>query len=100
MAKGKKTGGRAAGTPNKATGEAKDLARAYGPDAIKRAAEGAGLVKDEAGVIVGRYESESAQMMALNTILDRAYGKAPQALTGEGGEGPVELLVQWLSDGS
>ena len=35
-------------------------------------------------------KSEQARISAANSILDRAWGKAPQAVTGEGGEGPVE----------
>lgn len=78
MAKGQKTGGRIAGTPNRATREVKELAGSYGPAAIKRAAELAGLVKGK-----NPAQSESAQMVAINTILERAYGKATQHMTGE-----------------
>lgn len=75
MAKGLKTGGRVAGTPNKATAEVKELALVFGPAAIQRAAELAGLVDGKKAA-----ESEAAQMSALNTILDRAYGKPKQSL--------------------
>lgn len=99
MAKGVKTGGRKAGTPNKATGEAKELARIHGPAAIRRAAEGAGLIVDpRTKKPVGMYESETAQMMALNTILDRAYGKATQPISG--GDEAGAIIFGWLpSDG-
>lgn len=90
MAKAKgapKTGGRVKGTPNKATAEIKDIARQYGPAALKEAAKLAGLVDNGSG----KAESEQARLSALNIILDRAYGKAAQPHTGEGGEGPVQI---------
>jgi hypothetical protein len=37
-------------------------------------------------------KSERAQVAAANAILDRAWGRPPQALTGEGG-GPVQHEV-------
>lgn len=89
MALGKKTGGRVAGTPNKATAEVKDLARKYGPDAIKEAAKLAGLT--DAGAY--KAESEQVRLAALNTILDRAYGKATQVLTGEDGESVLQPVI-------
>ncbi len=88
MAKGQKTGGRTAGTPNKATAEVKAIAQKYGPDAIKRLAELGGLIEGVAGA-----ESEAAQVSACNTILDRAYGKASQPIDGDGEGGPVLLQV-------
>ena len=84
---GERRGGRKRGTPNKATAEIKSLARKYGPAAIKEAAKLAGLV----GNGKGRAESEQARIAALSIILDRAYGKAAQPHTGEGGEGPVQI---------
>lgn len=90
MAKGHKTGGRQAGTPNKATAELKEIARQYGSKAIEELANLAGLTEGGAK----KAESEQARIAALNIILDRGYGKAAQAITGEGGEGPV--LIQEL----
>jgi len=69
MAAGRKTGGRVAGTPNKATAEIKDIARSYGPEAIER------LWKLAKGA-----ESEQAQVAACKEILDRGYGKPSQSV--------------------
>ena len=65
-----KTGGRTKGTPNKATREVKDLAQRYAPDALKELAR-----------LAREAESESARVSAIKELLDRAYGKAPQAIT-------------------
>lgn len=80
---GERRGGRKPGVPNKATAEIKEIARQYGPKAIKELAKLAGL--DPAGK--GKAESEQARIGALNAILDRGYGKAAQTVAGEGGEG-------------
>jgi len=79
MAKGHKTGGRVAGTPNKATSEIKALAQAHAATAIKELAR----LSVEA-------ESEAARVAAIKELLDRGYGKSAQPVTGEGGEGPVQ----------
>lgn len=79
MAKGQKTGGRVAGTPNRATAEVKQLAGKYGPKAIEGLAKLAGLAKGE----VGKAESEAARVAAMKEILDRAYGKASQPIGGD-----------------
>jgi hypothetical protein len=63
-----KTGGRKKGTPNKATREVKDLAQQYAPDALKELAR-----------LAREAENESARVSAIKELLDRAYGKAPQA---------------------
>jgi hypothetical protein len=80
MARGKKTGGRKAGTPNKATADVKELAQAHGPAAITELAR-----------LAGAAESEQARVAACREILDRAYGKATQVteITGKDG-GPIE----------
>ena len=39
----------------------------------------------------GKAQSEQAQIAACKEILDRGYGKAAQPLTGEGGEGPIQI---------
>lgn len=69
MAKGKKTGGRTKGTLNKATEEVRELAKKHGPKAIK-----------ELSRLVTEAESEQARVSACKELLDRAYGKAPQAM--------------------
>lgn len=79
MAKGRKTGGRVAGTPNKATSEIKALARTHAPAVI------AELARLATGA-----ESESARVAAIKELLDRGFGKAAQPVTGEDGEGPVQ----------
>lgn len=86
MAKGKKTGGRIAGTPNKASAEVKAIALKYGPAAIKQAAKLAGLVGDGKGGA----ESEQARLTALGMVLDRAYGKPSQAIVGDQNN-PIQL---------
>jgi hypothetical protein len=89
-----KTGGRQKGVPNKATAEIKEIARQYGPKAVKELAKLAGLDKDSKG----KAESEAARIGALNAILDRGYGKAPQTMAGEGGDGEptVKHIVEVL----
>ncbi|WP_072389476.1 hypothetical protein [Hyphomicrobium sp. CS1BSMeth3] len=88
---GERRGGRQKGTPNKSTAEVKDIARQHGPAMIEA------LVK-----LAKTAKSETARVAAIKEILDRAYGKAPQALTGEHGEGPVRhvIEVRWASDGA
>jgi hypothetical protein len=68
-----KTGGRKKGQTNLVTRDIKALAGDYGPAALTRIAELAGLVSGKA-----KAESEQAQMGALKEIMDRAYGKPKQ----------------------
>jgi hypothetical protein len=75
MAKGHKTGGRVKGTPNKATIEVKALAQQHGPECI------AGLA-----LLAKTAENEQARIAAMRELLDRAYGKPSQAVTGPDGE--------------
>jgi hypothetical protein len=92
---GKRPGaGRKKGVPNKVTAEVKDIAQQYGAAAIEAAAKLAGLVVGKDGEPEGQAESEQARIAALNIILDRAYGKATQLVTGEDG-GPVKMEVTW-----
>lgn len=92
---GERRGGRKAGVPNKATGEVRDLARIYGPDAIKAAAKLAGLVLDkETRAPDGMAISEQARIAALGMILDRAYGRATQVLAGPDGDGPIKHVLE------
>jgi hypothetical protein len=61
----------------KTIGAVRDLAREHTPAAI------AALVQ-----IATAGESEAARVSASTALLDRAWGKAPQTVAGEGGEGP------------
>jgi len=77
--------GRPKGSPNKATKDVRALASQYGGDAI-----------DELFRLAKKAKSEQARVAACKEILDRAYGKSPQAITGDGG-GPVKLSIEWLA---
>jgi hypothetical protein len=77
-APGERRGGRQKGTPNKATAEVKEAARAYTADAINTLAQ-----------IMKAGESEAARVAAANAILDRGYGKPKQSVEHEGGETPI-----------
>ena len=80
---GERRGGRVAGTPNRATIEVKAIAQQHGDAMI------AELVR-----IAKESTSDAARISAIKEILDRGYGKAPQAVTGGGTDGrPVVLQI-------
>lgn len=82
MAKGKKTGGRKSGTPNKATADVKAAAQVYTGEAVDKLAYWM------------RSDNAKASVAACNALLDRAHGKPPQALT-DGDGGPLlSAIVQ------
>lgn len=82
MAKGFKTGGRVAGTPNKATAELKALAQEHGPAAVAKLRH-----------LMDNAASEQAQVAAANALLDRGYGKAAQTVIGDSGEDPINVVA-------
>lgn len=84
MAKGLKTGGRKAGTPNKATAEIKTLARQYSQEALKA------LVN-----VIRSTDSDSARVAAIRELLDRGYGKATQPISGDEDGPPVPVEIVW-----
>ena len=73
--------GRPKGVPNKASGDVRALAQQYGPDAIMGLAIMAGLAP-----LLKRLPNikpavtEPVQRGAMDSLLDRAYGKATQPL--------------------
>ena len=91
MARGKKTGGRKAGTLNKVTAEVKTLAMQYGPNVLKELAR-----------LSIKAESEQARVAACREILDRAYGKAPQPLEHSGqldaSARPIVIMIRTRTD--
>lgn len=80
MAKGVKTGGRVAGTPNKATAEIKAIARQHAPEAIEA------LVN-----VIRSTDSDAARVSAIKELLDRGYGKSTQYIGGDE-ENPLRTL--------
>jgi len=75
--------GNPAGRP-KVVGDVRALAQQHSGDAI------AGLLK----IAKNGKAPASARVAAWNAILDRAVGRPAQAVTGEGGEGPVKIVVE------
>src|SRR6516164_8442526 len=65
----------------------RSLARAHTEIAIKVLA---GIAKDGT--------NEGARVSAAQALLDRGWGKAPQAQTGEDGEGEIKIVIRRLVD--
>jgi len=78
--------GRPVGSVSKTAAELKALAQQHGPAIIAKLASMAGL-----GGAAGA-ESEQAQLGALRELLDRGYGRPPQAVTGEDGA-PLRYVI-------
>lgn len=83
-----KTGGRVKGQPNKATADVKAMAQKHGQEAIAEAVR-----------IMQNSESDQARMAAIREILDRAYGKAPQAVVGSEDEAPIKTVLEVVWQG-
>jgi hypothetical protein len=86
---GERRGGRRPGTPNKGTAEIRTVAQQYGPAAVAALAELAGLA---AGT---RAEAETARIAALKELLDRAYGKPTQPISGDADAPPLAIEFTW-----
>lgn len=82
-----RTGGRKAGTPNKATADIKAAASLHGPSMIIVLAE---IAKDDE-------HPPAARVAAAVALLDRGFGKPAQAITGEGG-GPLQSVSMTLNE--
>lgn len=75
----------------KAPAEIRSLARAHTQTAIRT------LV----GIMNQPKAPAAARVAAAQAILDRGWGKPAQSMTGEDGEGPVKLVIEWAqSSGS
>lgn len=84
MASGRKTGGRKAGVPNKATADVKAAARKYTTDALKTLA-----------AIMHDSESDPARVAAAKELLDRGHGKSAQAIVGGAAEdNPIRVIAE------
>lgn len=65
----------------KSVKEVQELAREHTVDSIKALVKN---LKDESGTV---------RNAAATELLNRAWGRAPQVITGEGGEGPLKAEV-------
>lgn len=74
--------GRPKGSPNKATAELKDLAKAYTTQALETLAQ-----------VMFASESDAARVSAANALLDRGYGK-PTNVVGGDPNMPLRLIVE------
>lgn len=83
MAKGRKTGGRRAGTPNKATADVKAAASKYTAEALETLAE---IMRDS--------ENDSARVAAADKLLDRGHGKSRQPLDHDVGDRLASLVLE------
>lgn len=84
---GKRQGsGRQKGVPNKATTDIKAAAQAHGAAMITE------LVR-----LATKAESEAARVAACKEILDRAYGKSPQAVTVDPGDTFTDMLKAFMT---
>ena len=85
MATRPKTGGRQAGTPNKATADVKAVAATYTTAALETLAE---IMQDGTA-------PHSARVAAANALLDRAVGKPRQELErGVGEKEPLTVIIR------
>ena len=91
MAHGVKTGGRQAGTPNKATASIREAAQQYTDEALKTLVE---VMGDETA-------PHAARVAAANSLLDRGHGKPRQESEHSVQDAPNKLTVQLVqSDGN
>jgi hypothetical protein len=81
--------GRPIGSISKTTAEIKTLAQAYGAAAITALAELAGLAPGT------RAEAETARISAIKELLDRAYGRSTQPLSGDTEAPPLRVDFRW-----
>ena len=69
------------------TAKLREIAAEYGPAAVAKLAAMAGLDGAPGA------ESEQAQLGALRELLDRGYGRPPQAITGGEDGAPVRFVI-------
>jgi hypothetical protein len=88
MALGEKTGGRIAGTPNKTTALARQLAMPFADEAIQTILD----------VMRDKESPAAARIAAANSLLDRAFGKPRQEVEQVGDNKPLEIFIRHFND--
>lgn len=84
--RGKKTGGRQRGVPNKVTAELREAAQAYTQTALEELAR-----------LATEANSEAARVAACRELLDRGHGRAPQGFTFESDLESRPLMISWAT---
>ena len=64
------------------------MCRAYTPDTVRTVA---GIAKNG--------QSENTKLQAIHMLWERGWGKAAQPVTGEDGEGTIEITVRVITEG-
>lgn len=74
--------------------------RPKGVEAIRKLAQKSARKALLRLVALMEHENGRIACMAAQAVLDRAYGRPAQAVTGEGGEGPVHTVVtvRWIGE--
>ena len=88
MANRVKTGGRQAGTPNKATASIREAAQQYTDEALKTLVD---VMGDETA-------PPAARVAAANSLLDRGYGKPKPTTDGEQSQDNVVVIERIIID--
>jgi hypothetical protein len=89
MALSEKTGGRIAGTPNKTTALARQLATPFADEAIQTILD----------VMRDKESAAASRIAAANSLLDRAFGKPRQELEHSGDAAqPLEIFIRHFND--
>ncbi len=78
---GERRGGRRKGTPNKATAGIKAAFQKHGDELV------------DALLTLTKEKDPRVRLGAVQAALDRGWGRPAQAVTGEGGDGPVQIVV-------
>lgn len=83
-----KSGGRVAGTPNKATQLSRQLAMPFADEAMQALVD----------VLRNPESPPQAVVSAANSILDRAFGKPRQEIEQAGDNQPLQIMIRHFND--
>jgi len=72
----------------KMAADIRSLCRAYTPETVRIVA----------GIVRAKETRDSDRLTGIAMLWDRGWGKAPQAHTGENGEGDIRVIVRHILD--